>query len=177
MLLYQFPPKMSRTEKVSEKLQIDQNNKKLKRNLLKNIIIAIIVIGVSITSKTFWIIILLILISLYLISISYYVFKSSYIFPSDLIYTKIYEDRIVHSQQSKKPFKIEKYTIYFDDIYKTINIKGKGFKIFLNEENSSVLLKNDKSENKILTAELNFKEYSAKKHINDFYWDKLKIKN
>ena len=92
MPIYEFPPKMSRSEKQAKALHDLQEHKKMRSNMYRNIILAAAIFAISFAVKVVIIKILLILISVGNAAVAVLLYKYYALSRDTKVSTKIFED-------------------------------------------------------------------------------------
>lgn len=116
MLLKSYPDKKDVLTRRNEQVVNNANLKKSRNNLIKNIIIALVIIVVSFFIPNIFFRILCILISFYPLFVAFYAFRYVLLSTKTDLYTKIYDDRIVHIQYGVFMRNKYEYTVFYDKI-------------------------------------------------------------
>ncbi len=179
MILYQYPKKKSVFERRAEKNNSLVEGKKLKKNLIISFAVSIIIIAVSFYSKVWWVMIICILIAMYNFSVSYIAYRIYIQYSSDKVYTKLFDDKIIHYQPCLFSNKIKRFEIKYEDI--TFSKQGRlgEFEIHLNGNYTSEVSLNYKDTKtpidfKDNIAILKFSSIEPKMYIIDNYSSQFK---
>lgn len=175
MLLYQYPHNKSVSEKRMNKININTEKKKLKKNLLVSAFVSLLILFITFFVEVIWVIIVCIMISIYNFAVSFVAYRVFVQYSNDKIYTKVYDDRLIHYQPSFFSNKLIRYTIMFEDILKSSQDKWGNLIIYLdgNKEyeyeiiNNNSTIKTEKNKNNIII--LKFSDIEPKIYIiNNF---------
>ncbi len=145
MILYQYPKNKSVLEKRAKKNNILVEGKKLKKNFIISMGISIIIIAVSFYAKVWWVMAICILIAIYNFSVSYIAYRIFIQYSSDKIYTKLFDDKIIHCQPCLFNNNIKSYEIKYEDILFSKQGRLGEFEIHLNNNHSSNVTINNKN--------------------------------
>ena len=172
MILYQYPKKKSVLEKRAEKNNSLIEGKKLKKNLIISIAVSLIIIVVSFYAKVWWVMIICLLIAMYNFSASYISYRIFIQYSSDKIYTKLFDDKIIHCQPCLFSNKIMRFEIKYEDIAFSKQGRLGEFEIHLNDNHSSGVTLNYKEIKALIvlkdnTAILKFSSIEPKMYIID----------
>lgn len=116
MLIYQYPPKVDKMTKQMQEFNASLERKKYKKDALKNLCLAFILFVISFFVPFIPVKILLIVFGSFYVFLSYLIFHFGKCLNSPNAWTKVYDDRIEHSQVGKiTPF-VTKSVVYFEDI-------------------------------------------------------------
>lgn len=137
MILYQYPKKKSVYEKRIEKNNRSVEGKKFKKNLYTSITISLIIIAITFFVQEWWVVVICLVISLYNFFVSFLSYRMFIVYSSDKIYTKLYEDKIVHCQPCLLSHKIKQFDIKFEDIEYSKQGKLGEFEIHLKDKHTS----------------------------------------
>lgn len=172
MILYQFPKKKCVLDKRAEKNNSIVEGKKLKKNLIISIAVSLIIIAVSFYSEVWWVMTICILIAIYNFSVSYIAYRIFIQYSSDKVYTKLFDNKIIHCQPCLFNNKIKRFEIKYEDI--TFSEQGRlgEFDIHLNDNHTSQVTLNYKDKNvpivlKNNIAILKFSSIEPKMYIID----------
>lgn len=137
MLINQFPAPLSTHEKRINSLSRKNEMKKIKSSALKNCLVSLVILILSSQIDILWIKIIVIIIGLNALFMAFLLYKLTSQKYDDNFYTKIYDDKIIHSQVSIFKSNKKVYTINYEDIEKSNqNIIGY-LEIYLKENHSS----------------------------------------
>lgn len=115
-LLYQYPPKIDRKTAQLRKFNDSLERKKYNKNAVKNVAVALIMGIIAFFIPTAAVKIFVFLLSAMSFFSAYLLYKCGESINSPDNWTKIYEDRIEHSQINVISNKITQFCIKFDDI-------------------------------------------------------------
>ena len=99
MLVYEYPPKMNRVEKQAKAAHDLAQHAKIRRNMLKNLILAAVIIGISFFVGNIFVRILLIIIGLANAAVGCLLYWYNMLSFDANVYSRIYDDHIEHSQR------------------------------------------------------------------------------
>lgn len=99
MLVYEYPPKMNRVEKQAKAAHDLAQHTKIRRNMLKNLVLAAVIIGISFLVSVLLVRILLIIIGLANAAVGCLLYWYNMLSFDSKVYSRIYDDHIEHSQR------------------------------------------------------------------------------
>lgn len=116
MLIYQFPPRVDKTTKQLEEFNASVQRKKIRKDGFKNLVLGLILFAISFFVPFVPVKILLYVLTAFYFFLAYMVFHyAKWINTSDS-WTKVYDDRIEHSQIGALTSRVIVSTVYFEDI-------------------------------------------------------------
>ena len=98
MLIVQFPQKLSTQEKRVQLLNYENDKKKIKSAVSKNIIASVVIFSMIFFVEALWTKLIFVFLGIVMLFWALFVYKFSMQIYDNRFYTKIHEDRIVHSQ-------------------------------------------------------------------------------
>jgi len=174
--IYEFPPRLSRTEKQAKAVHDLQEHKKMRSNMYRNVILGAVIFAIAFLAKIAVIKILLMLISLGNIIVALLLYRFYALSRDTDLYTRIYEDGFEHCQNMGFTKKKLLVTLYFNEIEKSYQDNHGRMVIKLkNAESSSFTVKDKRGEESVFVPEdktvtLSFADTQSKlKLISDFY--------
>lgn len=99
MLVYEYPPKISRASRQAKAASDLAQHRKIRRNMLKNLVLAAVIIGISFLVGNIFIKILLIIIGLTNAAVGALLYWYNMLSFDAKVYSRIYDDHIEHSQR------------------------------------------------------------------------------
>lgn len=99
MLVYEYPPKLSRGARQAKAAQDLQQHAKIRRNMIRNLVIAAFIIVISFFVKVLLIKILLIIIGIANAAVGMLLYRYGMLSFDANVYSRIYDDHIEHSQR------------------------------------------------------------------------------
>lgn len=180
MLIIQFPCKKSLHEKRIEKINKQNELKKIKNNVIKNVVISLVIIILSFKIEPILIKIFVILIGLSVILTAYILYKLTLQKYDNRFYTKIYDNKIEHSQVSFFKSIQQIVNIDYSNIKKSCQNNIGNLQLFLiNNKNVQIeiVLKNGLKSKKVLNDSnllLKFQNQDAKYYLINNMSDKIK---
>lgn len=181
MLLFSYPPPMTVNEKRIFKFNAKINNTKYKKALRKNLIISIIIISISFLSDSLLGKLLLIGVAIFNSLLALFVYKQGCIDISSNSFTKIYDDKIVHSEPFKFFNRYKKFVIEYDTIISSMQDLTGNFVFLINKDcyDIDIVKNNSKLKTKhIKNNKISVRFYSSdtKLYIINNLSDKVKYK-
>lgn len=174
--IYEFPPRLSRSEKQAKAVHDLQEHKKMRSNMYRNVILGAVIFAIAFLAKIAVIKILLMLISLGNIIVALLLYRFYALSRDTDLYTRIYEDGFEHCQNMSFSGKKLFASLYFDEIEKSFQDNHGRMVIKLkNTERSSFTVKDKRGAESAFVPEnntvtLSFADTQSKlKLINDFY--------
>ncbi len=138
MLVYQYPPKIDRTTMQMQEFNASLERKKYKKDSLKTVFLGLLLFAISFFVPFVPVKILLYVFCLFHVFMGILVYNYAKNINSKDNFTKIYDDRIEHSQKSPVTMRVKKFTVFFDDVEKSCqNVVGE-LCITLKSEHKSV---------------------------------------
>ncbi len=119
MLIAQFPGEFSTHERRLISLARTNEMKKIKTASAKNVIISAVIFILSAKIEILWIKLIVIFIGISSLCTAFMLYKLTAEKYDSRNYTKIFDDKIIHSQVSLISSNQEIYTVYFSDIEKS----------------------------------------------------------
>ena len=125
MLLYEYPPKCDKLTEQLVEFNASNERKKIRRNALKNVLLALVIFVISFFIENAVVRIFVVLLSLLSLGSAYVIYLSSDQLNDKRSKTKIYDDRIEHSQTGVFLNRITEFVVPFDDVESSAqNIMG-----------------------------------------------------
>lgn len=143
MLLYQYPNSETVVEEKRNLVKDYNDKKKIKKNVITNLIIAVAIIIIAIFVEMLFAKILLCLIALLIFCNSIFIYRCAFPKKSKYLITQIFDDKIVNAQYDFFQQKIYRYTINYDIISKTTQTLLGGLKFDLNNSIKCEIIKKD----------------------------------
>ena len=177
MPIYEYPPKLSRSQRQAKAAHDLAQHKRMRRNMVRNIAIAITIIAISFLVQAVLIKILLIVIAVANGAVGWLLYRyGTYSFDAN-VYTRIYKDHIEHSQRGKGEYRYLFVNIPYEDILSSQQDPRGGLVVTLKDDASAQLYYADSEKDekhpfipKDKTLTLRFEDTKAKLTlINDFY--------
>lgn len=116
MLVYQYPPKVDKTTMQMREFNASLERKKFKKDSLKNIVLGLVLFAISFFVPFVPVKILLCVFALFYIFLGYLIYNYANYINSPDMWTRVYDDRIEHSQVSTLTRRVYTTTVYFDDV-------------------------------------------------------------
>lgn len=174
--IYEFPPKLSRSEKQAKAVHDLQEHKKMRSNMYRNVILGAVIFVIAFLAKITIIKILLMLISLGNVIVALLLYRFYALSRDTDLYTRIYDDGFELCQNMGLSGKKLLIVLYFDEIDKSFQDNHGRMVIKLkNVQRSSFTVINKRGEESAFvpkdnTVVLSFADTQSKlKLINDFY--------
>lgn len=174
--LYEFPPRLSRSEKQAKALHDLQEHKKMRSNMYRNIILGAVIFAIAFLAKLAVIKVLLMLIAAGNIIVALLLYRYYSLSRDTDIFTRIYPDRFEHCQNLGYSGRKLISTVYFDEIESSRQDNHGRMVIKLKKAEKSSFTAKDKSGEETdyhindNTVTLSFADTQSKlKLINDFY--------
>ncbi len=99
MLVYEYPPKLNRSEKQAKAAHDLAQHAKIRRNMLRNMVLAAVIIGISFFVSNILVKILLIIIGLANAAVGGLLYWYGMLSFDSKVYSRIYDDHLEHSQR------------------------------------------------------------------------------
>lgn len=119
MLLYEFPPKLSRRERQLKAADDLAKHKKMQKGLYKSLILGCVILLIALLAKPVLLKILFVVIGGGNIAVALLLYRYSSMTLSTECFTRIYDDRLEHKQGSVLTNRYFSCTILFSDIKKS----------------------------------------------------------
>lgn len=119
MLLYQYPPKSDKRTKQLLEFHAAGERKKLKKEAFKNIVIALSVILLTFFIDNIAVKIFTLAVSAFFVFLAYVICTSAKQYNNNNDWTRIYDDKIEHSQNCFASQKVMEFTVKYSDIEST----------------------------------------------------------
>ncbi|MBR1423729.1 MAG: hypothetical protein IJ571_09860 [Ruminococcus sp.] len=179
MLLYEYPPKLSRSERQQKVIHDLTEHKKMRRNMFKNFILGAVIIAISFLAQNIVISIVLLVLGVLNIAVGALLYWYFAYYRAADVYTRIYDDHIEHSQRKGFSKEYLEYSLFYDSIKKSYQTNSGVLICELADVGSSELTlrkKDGTCESQPLTdrAELTFQDTAAKLYLIDKLSDKIK---
>lgn len=179
MLLYEFPPKLDRKSRQLKAMHDLQEHKKMQKNMYKNLVLAAVIIAISFLVSVVLIKILLILIGVGNAAVALLLYQYTALSRDTKCYTKIFDDKIEHKQNSMISKKYTIAEIFYDDIEKSYQTNSgrlvfclkKDFKSSFSIEEKGKIIKFIPQNN---SFEMKFQDTKAKLFLIDNLYEKIK---
>ncbi len=175
--VYEYPPKLSRTERQAKAAHDLSEHRKMRGNMYKNLTLGAVIIAIGIFLVPAALIkILLILLGSCNCAVAFLIYWFYALSRDADVYTRIYDDRIEHSQRHGLSKSYLHIILYFDEINKSYQTnRGRLVCELKKLEKSAFRLANENGEEREWTPEdnkvaLSFQDTKGKLVlINDFY--------
>ncbi len=145
MLVYEYPPKMNRVEKQAKAAHDLAQHAKISRNMLKNLILAAVIIGISFFVSVLLVRILLIIIGLANAAVGCLLYWYNMLSFDANVYSRIYDDHIEHSQRMGLSKRYMHVDIAYDSIEKSEQDNRGNLVIRLKENSGAKLYTSDEN--------------------------------
>ncbi len=179
MLLYEYPPKLTRSERQQKALHDLTEHKKMRRNMFKNFILGAVIVALSFLAQNVIIEIVLLVLGVLNIAVGALLYWYFAYYRTADVYTRIYDDRIEHSQRRGFSGSYLEYVLYYDSIKKSYQTNSGVLVCELSDSGESTLTvrkKDGTAEPQPLTdrAELDFQDTASKLYLIEKLSDKIK---
>lgn len=114
--IYEFPPKLSRTEKQAKAVNDLAEHRKMSKQMYKNLVLAGIIFALSIIVKVLIIKVLLMAVAIGNAAVGLLLYRFYTLSRDTRLYTRIYPDRLEHLQKLGLMGDMLKVTLYYDEI-------------------------------------------------------------
>lgn len=179
MLIYQYPPKVDRTTRQMQEFNASLERKKYKKDALKNLCLAFILVVISFFVPFVPVKILLIVFTVFYVFLSYLIFHYGMFINSSKIWTKVYDDRIENSQLSALMPWFKVSVVYFEDIESSYqNVVGDlcfklkdGYKSKVEVSKKNTIISQEIKNNEL---SLHFSDTQPKLFIINEFYEKIK---
>ncbi|MFA5659399.1 MAG: hypothetical protein WC900_08960 [Oscillospiraceae bacterium] len=167
MLLYRYPPKMSVHEKRVAVLNAKNEAKGIKKRAAVNFILAAAMIFLAVFSGKLIAVLLVSLVAAYTAFIGFALLRLSKSGYNESLFTEIYDDRLVHLQQSFFSGKIKRFCIVYEEIEKSFQDRIGNLVIIKNNDKEKIILRFCVPDAKYflireLEEKIKYKKHSAK---------------
>ena len=178
MLIYEYPPKLSRAERQAKAVHDLKEHKKMRNNMYKNLILGSAIIAISFLVEVVMIKAVLILIGCGNIFVGVLIYMYYSLSRDADVYTRIYDDHIEHSQRVTYKKEYLHICLYYDEIERSYQ-SGRGKLIcVLKKTSRSEFYKQDKNGQKTLFKPdgeivLDFQDTQSKLKLVNEMWEKI----
>ena len=180
MLVYEYPPKISRASRQAKAASDLAQHRKIRRNMLKNLVLAAVIIGISFLVGNIFIKILLIIIGLANAAVGALLYWYNMLSFDAKVYSRIYDDHIEHSQRVGFSKRYLHAVIAYADVEKSEQDNHGNLLVTLKSDNSAELFTCDENgenrqayELKDNTVSLRFADTKAKLTIVSDLYEKI----
>ena len=178
-MLYEYPPKLSRSEKQQKALHDLTEHRKMRKNMFRNLVLGGFITAVSFFADNILIKILLLVLGLLNIAVGALLYWYFAYWRQADVYTRIYEDHIEHSQRKGLSGSYLEVTLFYDEIKKSWQTNSGVLVCELENVSRSVfeLRHKDGTKENIKApgkAELSFQDTAAKLYLIDKLYEKIK---
>lgn len=177
MLLYEYPPKLSRTERQQKAAHDIAEHKKMQKALYRGLIIGCIICVLAFLVPNAVIRILLLLIGIGNIGVAFLLYRFSAMSRDTECYTRVYEDHIEHRQGSLLTKKYFSVVLKYEDIVKSEQTPQGAMVFYLNEDAAPETEGMDRKHSDELAAHrltLTFQDTKAKLFLINELHEKIK---
>ena len=115
-LIYEFPPKLSRTEKQAKAINDLAEHRKMSKQMYRNLILAGIIFVLAVIVKVLLIKILLMAVAVANAAVGVLLYRYYTLSRDTRLYTRIYPDRIEHLQKLGLMGDMLEITLYYDEV-------------------------------------------------------------
>lgn len=164
MLVYEYPPKLSHSARQAKAIHDLQEHKKMRNNMYKNIILGMVIIGISILCDLLIIRALLILIGCLNMFVAFIIYLFYSLSRDEKCVTKIFDDHIEHMQRCGLTSKYLLINLFYDEIKRSSQTNRGKLVCILENINKSTFYEMDKHGNK---NEYNVKDNKIILSFND----------
>ena len=178
MLLYEYPPKLSKREQLAKAAHDLEEHRKMQRNMYKNLIIAAVIIVIGFVAPPVIVKVILWLIGAGNMIVAYLLYRVYALSRDADCYTRIYDDHIEHSQKTLITKIKTEIVLSFADIEKSYQDK-KGHLIVCLKEKAKPEVKSSKPY-KFMDSELSsgrlmldFQDTRAKLYLIDNLYEQI----
>lgn len=178
-LVYEYPPKLSKTGRQAKAIHDLNEHKKMSRTMYKNLTLGIVIIAIGFIVPVALFKALLIFMGVANAAMALLIYWFYALSRSADVYTKVYDDHVEHSQRVMFTKDYLNIVLYYDEVERSYqNSKGKLICLLKNTEKSSFMIKKKNGKTSEWKPEghklvLSFQDTQAKLVIvNDFY-DKI----
>lgn len=147
MLIYEYPPKLSRTERQAKALHDLEEHKKMRRNMYKNFILAAVIAVLAFSSKLVILKIVLAVIAFLNAAVGALVYSFYALSRDEKVYTRIYNDHIEHSQRKLMGREYLHIKLYYSEVEKSFQTPKGRLVCKLGKLKNSSFYKTDKMGN------------------------------
>ncbi len=118
-LIYEFPPKLSRTEKQAKAINDLAEHRKISRQMYRNLILAGIIFVLAVIVKVILIKVLLMAVAVANAAVGVLLYRYYSLSRDTRLYTRIYPDRTEHLQKLGLLGDMLEVTLYYDEVEKS----------------------------------------------------------
>ncbi|HCJ41809.1 hypothetical protein [uncultured Ruminococcus sp.] len=118
-LIYEFPPKLSRTEKQAKAINDLAEHRKMSRQMYRNLILAGIIFVLAVIVKVMLIKVLLMAVAVANAAVGVLLYRYYSLSRDTRLYTRIYPDRTEHLQKLGLLGDMLEVTLYYDEVEKS----------------------------------------------------------
>ena len=177
MLLYEYPPKLNRAEKQAKAAHDLAQHAKIRRNMLRNMVLAAVIIALSFFVRVLIVRVLLLIIGLANAAVGGLLYWYGMLSFDAKVFSRIYDDHIEHSQRVGFSKKYLHILIAYCDIEKSEQDTHGNLVVRLRDNNTAQLYTTDENGEKKQdhplqdnTVTLRFADTKAKLTlVNDLY--------
>lgn len=177
MLLYEYPPKLTRLQKQQKAVNDIAEHKKMQKALYRGLIIGCAICVLALLVPTMIIKILLMLIGIGNIAVAFLLYRFSAMSRDTECFTRIYDDHIEHKQGSLLTKKYLTVTLAFDDIVKSEQTPQGAMVFYLTDSAAPATEGADKKQLAELSEHrltLSFQDTKAKLYLINELHEKIK---
>ncbi len=145
MLVYEYPPKISRASRQAKAASDLAQHRKIRRNMLKNMLLAAVIIGISFFVGNILVRVLLIVIGIANAAVGALLYWYNMLSFDTKVYSRIFDDHIEHSQRvgfSKRYLHVD---IKYSDIEKSEQDNRGNLVLYLKASHSAKLFTTDEN--------------------------------
>ena len=177
MILYEYPPRLTRSGRQQKALHDLEEHKKMRSNMFKNLVLGAAIAIIGVTAKNIVVKILLIILGLGNIAVAALLYWYFAYWRQADVYTRIYEDHLEHSQRRAKGAYLE-VVLWYDEVKKSWQTNSGVLVCELEDPKRSEFVLRDKNGGaKPLEApqkaELVFQDTAAKLYLINELWEKI----
>ena len=180
MLLYEYPPKLSHAGRQAKALHDLEQHRKIRRNMIKNIIIAAVILALSFFVNVLIVKAVLIVIALANAAVGGLLYWYNMLSFDTKLYSRIYDDHLEHSQRVGFSKRYLHAVIAYADVEKSEQDNHGNLLVTLKNENSAELFTCDENgenrqayELKDNTVSLRFADTKAKLTLVSDLYEKI----
>lgn len=180
MLLYEFPPKLSHAGRQAKALHDLEQHRKIRRNMIKNIIIAAVILALSFFVNVLIVKAVLIVIALANAAVGGLLYWYNMLSFDTKLYSRIYDDHLEHSQRVGFSKRYLHAVIAYADVEKSEQDNHGNLLVTLKSDNSAELFTCDENgenrqayELKDNTVSLRFADTKAKLTLVSDLYEKI----
>lgn len=180
MLLYEYPPKLSHAGRQAKALHDLEQHRKIRRNMIKNIIIAAVILALSFFVNVLIVRVVLIVIALANAAVGGLLYWYNMLSFDTKLYSRIYDDHLEHSQRVGFSKRYLHAVIAYADVEKSEQDNHGNLLVTLKSDNSAELFTCDENgenrqayELKDNTVSLRFADTKAKLTLVSDLYEKI----